>query len=223
MGLERPARRAHLSRRQSCRRADDRHDQQPRELARAGLAAPHRGGVHLDRAAPRRVPRAAALLRPRHPRRLGEGLAMHEVTVGTKRLADYKAVIGDERYDELRALAAAAKGRSMVHINATAYGGGVAEILQDLIPLMRDAGVDAHWWVLDAPAEFFDVTKKLHNALQGMPLELSERERSLFLDVSRENAAAMPRADVVLAHDPQAVALHHFASTKAASWVWRCH
>ncbi|TMC25388.1 MAG: glycosyltransferase [Chloroflexi bacterium] len=148
---------------------------------------------------------------------------MHEVTVGMKHLADYKTVIGDERYDELRALAAAAKGRSMVHINATAYGGGVAEILQNLIPLLRDAGVDAHWWVLDAPAEFFDITKKLHNALQGMPLELSERERSLFLDVSRENAAAMPRADVVLAHDPQAVALHHFASTKAAGWVWRCH
>src|SRR5438093_9960175 len=56
-----------------------------------------------------------------------------------------------------------------------------------------------------------------------MPLERSERERSLFLDISRENAAAMPRADVVLAHDPQAVALHHFASTKAAGWVWRCH
>src|SRR5438034_3134449 len=140
-----------------------------------------------------------------------------------KHLADYKSVIGDERYDELRALAAAAKGRSMVHINATAYGGGVAEILQNLIPLLRDAGVDAHWWVLDAPAEFFDITKKLHNALQGMPLELAEAELSLFLDVSRENGAAMPRADVVLAHDPQAVALHHFASTKAAGWVWRCH
>src|SRR5213080_3035339 len=120
---------------------------------------------------------------------------MHAVPItATKRLADYQKVIGDERYEELRTLAKAAKGRTMLHINATAYGGGVAEILQNLVPLLRDAGVDAHWAVLDAPAEFFDVTKKLHNALQGMPLELSERERSLFLDVSRENAAAMPRA-----------------------------
>jgi trehalose synthase len=148
---------------------------------------------------------------------------MHEVAVGTKRLADYKAVIGDERYEELRSLATATKGRSMVHINATAYGGGVAEILQNLIPLLRDAGVDAHWWVLDAPAEFFDVTKKLHNSLQGMPLELSERERSLFLDVSRENATKLPRSDVILAHDPQAVALHHFNGAAASGWVWRCH
>src|SRR5947208_17005477 len=128
---------------------------------------------------------------------------MHPVPiVATKRLADYAEIVGDERYEELRALAKAAAGRSMLHINATAYGGGVAEILQNLIPLLRDAGVDAHWWVLDAPAEFFDVTKKLHNALQGMPPELSERERSLFLDVSRENAAALPAADVVLPCDP---------------------
>src|SRR5437867_12862928 len=138
-----------------------------------------------------------------------------------KHLADYKSVIGDERYDKLRALAAAAKGRSMVHINATAYGGGVAEILQNLIPLLRDAGVDAHWWVLDAPAEFFDITEKLHNALQVMPVEPFEPQRSLFLDVSRANAAALPPADAVLARDPQAAALHHFASTTPAGWVWR--
>src|SRR5688572_17536830 len=112
----------------------------------------------------------------------------------------------------------------MVHINATAYGGGVAEILQNLVPLLRDAGVDAHWWVLDAPPAFFDVTKKIHNALQGMPLTLTEPERNLFLEVARENAAQLPKADVVLAHDPQAVALRHFAADpKAAGWTWRCH
>ena len=111
----------------------------------------------------------------------------------------------------------------MLHINATAYGGGVAEILQNLIPLLRDAGVDAHWAVLDAPPAFYDITKKIHNALQGMKLDLSEAERKLFLDVARENAAQLRQADVVLAHDPQAVALRHFAGARGAGWVWRCH
>src|SRR5438270_10992354 len=112
----------------------------------------------------------------------------------------------------------------MLHVNATAYGGGVAEILQNLVPLLRDAGVDAHWAVLDAPPAFYDITKKIHNALQGMKLDLSENEKELFLDVARENAAQLMDADVVLAHDPQAVALRHFAKDPdRAGWVWRCH
>src|SRR2546427_3382016 len=150
---------------------------------------------------------------------------MHAVPItANKKLADYAQVIGDQRHEELRGLAKAAAGRSMLHINATAYGGGVAEILQNLVPLLRDAGVDAHWAVLDAPAAFYDITKKIHNALQGMKLDLSETEKKLFLDVARENAAQLTDADVVLAHDPQAVALRHFAKDpNRAGWVWRCH
>ena len=150
---------------------------------------------------------------------------MHAVPITAKKtLADYAKVIGEKRYEELLTLAKAAKGRSMLHINATAYGGGVAEILQNLVPLLRDAGVDAHWAVLDAPAAFYDITKKIHNALQGMKLDLSDDEKKLFLDVARENAAQLTDADVVLAHDPQAVALRHFAKDpKRAGWVWRCH
>jgi len=150
---------------------------------------------------------------------------MHPVPIATtRRLADYAEIIGDSRYEELRALAKTAAGRSMLHVNATAYGGGVAEILQNLVPLLRDAGVDAHWAVLDAPPAFYDITKKVHNALQGMELDLSEAEHKLFLDVARENAAQLADADVVLAHDPQAVALRHFAKDpRRAKWVWRCH
>ncbi len=150
---------------------------------------------------------------------------MHEVPItAKKRLADYAEVIGEKRYDHLLTLAKAAKGRSMLHINATAYGGGVAEILQNLVPLLRDAGVDAHWAVLDAPPPFYDITKKIHNALQGMKLDLSDTEKKLFLDVARENAEQLTDADVVLAHDPQAVALRHFArDPDRAGWVWRCH
>ena len=150
---------------------------------------------------------------------------MHEVPItATRRIADYAEIIGAKRQAQLRELAKAAAGRSMVHINATAYGGGVAEILQNLVPLLRDAGVDAHWAVLDAPPAYFDITKKIHNALQGMPLALSDAEKKLFLDVARENAAQLPRADVVLAHDPQAVALRHFTpAPERAGWAWRCH
>ncbi len=150
---------------------------------------------------------------------------MHAVPIAAKKkLADYAEVIGAERYEQLRTLAKAAKGRSMLHINATAYGGGVAEILQNLVPLLRDAGVDAHWAVLDAPPAFYDITKKIHNALQGMKLDLSETEKKLFLDVARENAQQLTESDVVLAHDPQAVALRHFAKDpNRAGWVWRCH
>src|SRR2546430_6142583 len=108
---------------------------------------------------------------------------MHPVPIATtKRLGDYAGIIGDKRYEELRALAKVAAGRSMLHINATAYGGGVAEILQNLVPLLRDAGVDAHWAVIDAPPAFYDITKKIHNALQGMKLDLSDTEKTLFLD-----------------------------------------
>src|SRR5438093_2103636 len=150
---------------------------------------------------------------------------MHLVPITqTKSLADYADVIGEERYEELRTLAKAAAGRSMLHVNATAYGGGVAEILQNLVPLLRDAGVDARWAVLDAPAAFYDITKKIHNALQGMKLDLSEDEKKLFLEVGRENASQLERADVILAHDPQAVVLRHFTKDAGASgWVWRCH
>jgi len=150
---------------------------------------------------------------------------VHAVPITAKKsIADYAEVIGEKHYEELRTLAKAAKGRSMLHVNATAYGGGVAEILQNLVPLLRDAGVDAHWAVLDAPPAFYDITKKIHNALQGMKLDLSEAEKKLFLDVGRENAAQLTDADVVLAHDPQAVALHHFAKDPGrAGWVWRCH
>src|SRR3982074_2545183 len=112
----------------------------------------------------------------------------------------------------------------MLDVNATGYGGGVAEILQNLVPLLRDAGVDAKWAVLDAPAAFFDITKKVHNALQGMPLTLTEPEKKLFLEVAKETASQLPQADVVLAHDPQAVALRHYAAhPERAGWAWRCH
>jgi trehalose synthase len=146
------------------------------------------------------------------------------VAVGTKSLAEYAQLVGDRRIEEIRQLAQPLRGARFLHINATAYGGGVAEILHNLVPLMNDVGIETTWMVLEAsdPA-FFDVTKRIHNALQGMPLDLGEGMRELFLETDRENAAHLPEVDYVIAHDPQAVALRHFAESDRARWAWRCH
>jgi trehalose synthase len=148
---------------------------------------------------------------------------MRSVALGSKRLIDYVEVIGEREFEALRALGASVAGTRVRHVNATAYGGGVAEILQNLIPLLRDVGVDATWSVLEAPAAFYDVTKKLHNSLQGMAIDISEEEKRLYLEVQAENAANLGEVDVVLAHDPQAVALRHYSASTQARWVWRCH
>jgi trehalose synthase len=148
---------------------------------------------------------------------------MRSVALGSKRLTDYVEVIGAPEYEALRALAASVAGIRVRHVNATAYGGGVAEILQNLVPLLRDVGVEATWSVLDAPAPFYDVTKKLHNSLQGMTIDISDEEKRLYLEVQKQNAAEMDPQDVVLAHDPQAVALRHFSPGTKARWTWRCH
>lgn len=149
---------------------------------------------------------------------------MRAVTVRTRSLDEYRRLVGEQRIEEIRRLAETLRGARVLHINATSYGGGVAEILHNLVPLMNDVGLEATWTVLEAqdPA-YFHVTKRIHNALQGMPLDLSDGMRELFLATDRENAADLPGADYVFAHDPQAVALRHFAQNGAAKWAWRCH
>lgn len=149
---------------------------------------------------------------------------MRPVTIKTKSLDDYARLVGDERIDEIKRLAEPLRGARILHINATAYGGGVAEILHNLVPLMNDVGLEATWMVVEAEdVAFFDVTKRIHNALQGMPLDLTDGMRALFLETDRRNAADLPEVDHVIAHDPQAVAIRHFAERDRARWAWRCH
>jgi len=146
------------------------------------------------------------------------------VALRTKSLAEYAAVVGERAIEESRELAKGLRGARVLHINATSYGGGVAEILHNLVPLMDDVGLETMWYVLDAEdSAFFDVTKRIHNALQGMPLDLSDEQRELFLRTDRVNAAELPEADFVVAHDPQAAALLHFAEGHRGRWAWRCH
>ncbi|MBI2017070.1 MAG: glycosyltransferase, partial [Candidatus Rokubacteria bacterium] len=148
---------------------------------------------------------------------------MRTVPLRAKSLSAYAEVAGEARIEELRRLAEPLRGTRVAHVNATSHGGGVAEILHNLVPLMRDVGIDATWHVLEAEPAFFDVTKRIHNALQGMPLDLSESQRRLYLDTQRANGEQLPSGDIVLAHDPQTAALRHFAGARGARWIWRCH
>src|SRR3954463_2844747 len=98
------------------------------------------------------------------------------VNVGRKSLADYGTIVSRGLMDEIRQLAAPLEGKRVVHLSATAFGGGVAEINYTLIPLMVDAGLEAEWQIIKGADEFFNVTKKIHNAIQGDPVGLDAEE-----------------------------------------------
>jgi trehalose synthase len=142
-------------------------------------------------------------------------------------LEDYKALVGQEAIDELRTLGAQLRGRRLKMVNSTMVGGGVAEMLHRLIPLFNEVGVHAEWQVIEGTPDFFRVTKNLHRALQGDDVEpLSARQRDLFLDVNRANAAQLigGEEDFVVIHDPQPIALVDSRDKAHASrWIWRCH
>jgi trehalose synthase len=115
------------------------------------------------------------------------------------------------------------QGRSFLHVNSTRQGGGVAEILMRMVPLLNDLGVKASWEVLDGDPEFFRVTKAFHNALQGEEQVITDEMYEAFLACNRQNAARLPLdADLIMIHDPQPVALVLRRDTRG-KWVWRCH
>jgi trehalose synthase len=112
--------------------------------------------------------------------------------------------------------------RSFLHINSTREGGGVAEILQRMIPIMNELGIDARWEVIEGDSKFFDITKKIHNALQGNPEDITEDMWRYHFQVNKRNAEKISlEADAILIHDPQPTALIEFKKT--GSWIWRCH
>ncbi len=116
-------------------------------------------------------------------------------------------------------------GKSFLHINSTREGGGVSEILQRMIPLLRDLGINARWDVIEGDAKFFDITKKMHNGLQGNDEIITEEMWRYHYDVNKSNADKIDfDADAVLIHDPQPVPLIEFINDRSNSaWMWRCH
>ncbi|MGA9532971.1 MAG: glycosyltransferase [Anaerolineales bacterium] len=145
------------------------------------------------------------------------------VTRNLRRLADYRGVVTDGQLDEIRDKAAGLKGAKVAHVNATNYGGGVAEILNNLVLLMNDLGISTDWRVLHGTPDFFEVTKKFHNALQGDDVHFTDVELALYEFTNSKFAHyAMLDQDFVIIHDPQPLALARFAE-HTAPWVWRCH
>ena len=147
------------------------------------------------------------------------------VNVGHKSLADYSSIVSRGLVDEIHRLAAPLKGRRVVHLSATAFGGGVAEINYTLVPLMADVGLDVEWRIIRGAEEFFNVTKALHNGLQGDPRSLTPDEVEVFRRYSTLNAEELPADDYdfVIVHDPQPVGMIDHFATRKAKWIWRGH
>ena len=139
-------------------------------------------------------------------------------------LENYTEVVGAGEIEELRALAKPLRGRSVEMINSTAVGGGVAEILNRLVPLAEELDLGIRWDVIKGAEEFFDVTKSFHNALHGEPYLAKPRDFEIFLRYNEQNRATLPlEAEFVVIHDPQPAALIDARKTGPNHWVWRCH
>jgi trehalose synthase len=146
------------------------------------------------------------------------------VSLGHKSLGDYTHISGPPLIEEIRELAEPLKGKRILHLSATAFGGGVSEILYTLIPLMNDVGLDTHWQVIMGREEFFNATKLLHNSLQGDPATLTEEQWEMFERYNVINGESLSEDwDVVIVHDPQPVMMRRVALEHGKSWVWRCH
>jgi trehalose synthase len=146
-----------------------------------------------------------------------------------KGLGEYAPIVGPEVLDRIEALAESSRGLRVLHINATAYGGGVAELLATHVPLLRSVGIDAEWQVMSGSDAFFGITKEVHNALQGADIDWSDRKQHIYLEHVLDNALRLEGEwDVVIAHDPQPVALRSYVRDSSlrspnTKWVWRCH
>jgi trehalose synthase len=126
---------------------------------------------------------------------------------------------------ELKEKAQKFKGKTVLHVNATKYGGGVAEILQNMIPLMNELGIESSWKVFTAPDSFFDISKKMHNALQGnMKIHFTDKEVNDYIEQAKSTYDQIrPDSDFNIIHDPQPCPIINFSDNKRGKWIWRCH
>ena len=139
-------------------------------------------------------------------------------------LDDYKSVVGAAEIDELRFVARELKGKTLKMVNSTAVGGGVAEMLNRLVPLLGELEVATHWDVITGGNDFFEVTKAFHNALHGAEYELTRAAREIFLAYNEQNRQRIQfPEDMVVIHDPQPAALIAARKDTPGRWVWRCH
>ena len=139
-------------------------------------------------------------------------------------LDDYKPIVGPQIIEELRLLAGHLSGTRVLHVNSTAVGGGVAEILSRMTPLLNELGVKARWDVIKGGEDFYAVTKKIHNALHGSKQTFEAKDYDVFLEVQEKNLKEMPLdEDIIFVHDPQPVGLVKRKQSLRNKWLWRCH
>lgn len=140
------------------------------------------------------------------------------------KLEDYRSVIGKPQLEELRYLADDLRGKTVKMVNSTAVGGGVAEILNRLVPLLDELGIETHWEVITGGNDFFEVTKAFHNALHGAPYVLTREAQEVFLAHTEQNRRRMKfEEDLVVIHDPQPAGLVASRKDRPGKWIWRCH
>src|ERR1700757_753806 len=153
----------------------------------------------------------------------GESMSTIQIP-GRIPLDDYSSVIGAGEVAELRTLAKPLAGRSVVMINSTAVGGGVAEILNRLVPLAEELGINIRWEVMTGGEDFFEVTKSFHNALHGAPYHATARDFEIYLAYNEQNISRLPLdSEFVVIHDPQPAALIEGRKRNHNYWAWRCH
>jgi len=142
----------------------------------------------------------------------------------TPGLFDYRKVVGPDIIEELTILASHVGSRSIKMVNSTAVGGGVAEMLRRIVPLLRELGVQVEWEVIKGADDFFEITKAFHNALQGQKEDFSDEVFKTYLAYNEMNAGEMRfDQDLIVIHDPQPAAMIHWNRNRTNKWVWRCH
>ena len=139
----------------------------------------------------------------------------------------YNAIVGQETIEQLRELAEPLAGMKVIHVNSTRIGGGVAEILVNLVPMMGELGLNASWEVIHGTGDFFECTKRMHNALQGQPVPINDYYLQAYERTNAENVERLrpilEEADVVFIHDPQPAPLLRLCPNRKGKWIWRCH
>lgn len=149
------------------------------------------------------------------------------VPVQPRNLEQYQGIADPEVLEEIHALAEGLRGARVLHINSTAHGGGVAEMLYTLVPLMEGVGLHAEWRLMEGDQDFFTITKLFHNSLQGMEIPITGEMKAKYLEVCRENASHFDQEyDFVIVHDPQpcaVIAALEGTPLRKGKWIWRCH
>ncbi len=142
-------------------------------------------------------------------------------------LAAYEAIVGSSVVSQLRRIGEKLAGQRVVHVNSTRQGGGVAEILEWMVPHMQDVGVDATWEVIHGTSKFFEITKAIHNGLQGKPVDIPKKDWRIYQEENEANAErlrpVLSGADIVVIHDPQPAFLLKLCPDRKGKWIWRAH